>query len=1213
MGRYELYDLYSILSKLKGEKEIIKGFLDEMQRVFYPVSFAFVRKLKESDTLIREIKTNEDTFGFIKTRQQKTLPEEGQNMLNRAVYMLAGMLEKDQLNTRLKEERDSFKEIAQQRMDELNKTIKNLEKTKSAFINLIEDLSDEIEKRVATEKELRQSEEKYRRIAENINDVVWTSDINLNTKYISPSVFYLTGETPEEHINTPMEKKFTSESFITINKIWSEEIRREKDPLVSKDRSRIIEAQHYRKDGSTIWVAMNISIIRDDSGNPIGLLGVTRNINEQKLAEQALKESEERLSLALKAAKQGLYDLNLVTGNATVNDPYALMLEYDPETFVETNQKWLERIHPDDHLQALKAFHNYVSGLTYDYKIECRQKTRTGKWIWILSIGEIVEYDKNGKPIRMMGTHTNVTDKKKAENDLIKSEQKYRTLFEKNKDGIIIFSVNNFHHFKLLEHNQTMIDMLGYDNLTDDNINPFNFEKDVTEEILNSRIKDVLENGLTEFESQFFHKNGSLIDVDVRAVAINYMGHDAVFNIIREITERKQMERLMEGRIILMEYAEDHTLKELLQKTLALAEDLTKSLIGFYHFIDEEAGEILLNQWSERTINQFCKVTEEIDFHYPIGKAGVWIECINERKPIIHNDYQSLPNKKGMPQGHANVIRELVVPVFRNNTIVAILGIGNKPADYTQVDINIITQLADLAWDIAERKIGEMKLRENEAKYRLIFERSPLGVIHFNEKGVITECNEKFVEIIGSSKELLEGLNMLDLPDKNVVGVVKNVLKGKMASYEGIYESVTAKKTTPLRMLFSPVINALDKVDGGVGLIEDRSSHVQKEEFRQQVEVAKESAKFKQNFLANMSHEIRTPLTGVLGMIDILEQTSLDEKQQEYVNILKNSGESLKEIINQVLDFSKIEAGRVNLKYDVFEFKNILDNAMQLFAGISSSNVKFHVKHDKRIPEYIYADKNRISQVVNNLISNAVKFTQKGDVCLMATLVEHDVESHKIVIRIEVKDTGIGIPLDMLGKLFTPFSQIDENDTRVFEGTGLGLSICKELVNLHGGEIGVKSEYKKGSNFWFTFTAKAVTGLDLQKLATETKKTGLMKEKYKVLFAEDKIVNQKVVSIMLTSMGHEVTLVSNGKEAVGAFEPEKYDIILMDIQMPVMDGITATKMLKSQFKDLPPVVGLSANAFEGDREKYMAMGMDDYLTKPVKREDFNTLIERLFG
>ena len=803
-----------------------------------------------------------------------------------------------------------------------------------------------------------------------------------------------------------------------------------------------------------------------------------------------------------------------------------------------------------------------------------------------------------------------IEKRKAAELTLRKSEEKYRMLFENNQDGVFICSLNDDMSFTILETNKAIEAMLGKPNKGTTRVNPLDFEVNGSEEKLHARVWELMQKGEIEFIARLKHKEGHFVDAHIKALVIQYDNHAAFYNIVRDITIQKQDEDLKKARLKIMEEGERKTLPEVLKETLAEAEILTQSKIGFYHFIDEDAGFVQLGQWSENTMEEGCTIAGSYPFNYPIEKAGVWTDCIKTRNPVIHNDYTSLTHKKGIPDGHIKIVRQLVAPVIRDNKIFAILGIGNKETDYTQNDIKIITQLADLTWDIAERKISQQKLRDSEEKYRLIFERSPLGVLHFDKQAIITECNDHFVTIIGSSKKALVGLNMLNLPDKNIVDRLKLVLNGKTASYEGVYKSVTANKTTPIRLLFSPILDKKGNVEGGIGLVEDRTSHAQSEEFRKQVEVVKESARFKQNFLANMSHEIRTPLTGVLGMIDILEETSLSDKQKEYISVLKNSGENLREIINQVLDFSKIEAGKVTLKRNLFEFNEIAETARKLFGSSCKNNVSFEMEIDESIPRYVKADQNRISQIVNNLVSNAVKFTNEGYIRLSAQLLSRIPDKKQIVIKVEVTDSGIGIPDYLQEKLFAPFAQIDENDTRLFEGTGLGLSICKELASMHGGEIGVKSEYKKGSTFWFTFLAGITEDIpDKTKMAPEV----IPAKKLNILFAEDKLINQKVVSLLLSSLGHQVKIARNGKEVLDIFKPGKYDLILMDIQMPVMDGITATKELKQKYSMLPPVVGLSANAFEGDREKYMDNGMDDYLTKPLRREDFIEMTQRIFG
>jgi signal transduction histidine kinase/CheY-like chemotaxis protein/Tfp pilus assembly protein PilF len=369
------------------------------------------------------------------------------------------------------------------------------------------------------------------------------------------------------------------------------------------------------------------------------------------------------------------------------------------------------------------------------------------------------------------------------------------------------------------------------------------------------------------------------------------------------------------------------------------------------------------------------------------------------------------------------------------------------------------------------------------------------------------------------------------------------------------------------------------------------------------------SLEFKQNFLANMSHEIRTPLTGLVGMIELLRKTNLDDTQLDYMNTLKQSTDNLHEIINQILDFSKIEAGSLKIKSKVFRFQNLLINAKKLFSSICDKDVEFEIVVGENVPEYIKADKSRLIQIVNNLILNAVKYTDKGKISLKANLENVDEVSGEVIIRVEISDTGIGIKKERYNQIFVPFGQIDQSDIRNYDGAGLGLSICKELVKLHGGELGFASEYNVGSTFWFTFKAKIATKDD--KKVNHNEDLAYLKKSLNILFAEDKITTQKVVKLMLNSMGHNVTLADNGQKVLEVFESGKFDVILMDIQMPVMDGITAAKLLKEKYLELPPIIGLTANAFEGAREKYMNVGLDDFLTKPFIKEDFILALERV--
>ena len=518
--------------------------------------------------------------------------------------------------------------------------------------------------------------------------------------------------------------------------------------------------------------------------------------------------------------------------------------------------------------------------------------------------------------------------------------------------------------------------------------------------------------------------------------------------------------------------------------------------------------------------------------------------------------------------------------------------------------------------DITEQKQADIALKASEKKYRILTENAFDG-IYLLENEQFTYVNQRFCEIIGyNEKEILsKGFSMWKLLTTESKTIVEHRKQARIENKEipGIYELKIKSQSGEIRdiEISTTPLGGIEKVLI-LGIMRDITERKNNETLRNEVAIANQTVLFKQNFLANMSHEIRTPLTGVLGMIEILSKTNLDENQLDYVNTLKLSTENLREIINQILDFSKIEAGQLKLKLRNFSKHSMFENAKKLYSSICRKDIILETYLDPEIPELIEADEYRVGQVMNNLLSNAVKFTHQGKICLNAKP-EKFLDKENLFIRVSVSDTGVGIRPETMERLFQPFEQIETEDTRNFDGTGLGLSICKELVNLMGGEIGVESSPGEGSIFWFTFKARKIKNTKTQTFVPVKTKDVKMPSDLRILFAEDKIVNQKVVLILLESMGHKVTVANNGRQVLEIFKPGMFDLVLMDIQMPDMDGVTATRSLREQYKELPPIVGLSANAFEGDREKYMNHGMDDYLTKPVSSDDFEFLISKLFS
>lgn len=393
------------------------------------------------------------------------------------------------------------------------------------------------------------------------------------------------------------------------------------------------------------------------------------------------------------------------------------------------------------------------------------------------------------------------------------------------------------------------------------------------------------------------------------------------------------------------------------------------------------------------------------------------------------------------------------------------------------------------------------------------------------------------------------------------------------------------------------------------------------------ISAAESASRAKSNFLANMSHEIRTPLNGVTGMLELLSSTTLDEQQQRYVHGAQSSADCLMSLINGILDFSKVEQGMLELDPVDFNLHQLIHDVADIIAPTARKNgLEVFLELSPGLPKWVSGDNGRLRQVLLNLVSNAVKFTEKGRVSIEAQ--KQDTDTGDLMVRISVSDTGIGIPVDRRHRLFKLFSQVDGSTTRRFGGTGLGLALCKKLVELFGGEIGVESESEKGSTFWFTVCLQPpleahpelqMNSDDSADLVRSEQITKQESHDFHVLVAEDYEINQVVVREFLRRFGLECEIVGDGQAAVEQAKTGKYDLILMDCQMPLMDGLqaaglirnaeTADKGLARNGKRIP-IIALTANAVAGDREECVEAGMDDYLTKPITCQTLTNMLLR---
>jgi PAS domain S-box-containing protein len=542
--------------------------------------------------------------------------------------------------------------------------------------------------------------------------------------------------------------------------------------------------------------------------------------------------------------------------------------------------------------------------------------------------------------------------------------------------------------------------------------------------------------------------------------------------------------------------------------------------------------------------------------------------------------------------------------------------------------------------DITERKRTEEALRESEELYRTLIETSPDAILLADTNTNFIMVNQVAVRLYGyQNMEEMIGKTFLDLiaPEERP-RLFEHFKATLQTGSSRAMECTSLKKDGslfPIEVNASLFVDAQGRPKGTIAIVRDNTErkHTTAELFNlnKQLETAKEAAeagsRAKSEFLASMSHEIRTPLNAVIGMLGLLSTSELSGPHREYVEIAHKSADGLLVIINDILDFSKIEAGKLLFEPVPFDLLSVVEETIDMMVmKTREKGLDLTVQYGPDVPRHFIGDSGRIRQVLINLVNNAIKFTQKGHIVIDVRAEEQ--VNEELLLRIIVEDTGIGIPSDTLDSLFKPFVQADASTTRRYGGTGLGLAISKRLVEMMRGTIGASSRMGEGSAFWFTlclpldkqFTGVAVPmaekvalHLPAESGATQTAlpKTARWGRPLRVLVVEDNIMNQRVTLLMLTELGCHVDLAANGRESIEIIELLPFDMVFMDCEMPEMDGFEATREIRRLQGDKHlPIIAMTAYALQGDREQCLAAGMDDYLSKPVKLEDFQAALER---